>query len=63
MKEVYDTSIVGGGPGGLNAHLFATRANMNSLLITGYNPGGQVRDTAFVENYLGFGKAVARHLI
>jgi thioredoxin reductase (NADPH) len=53
-SEFYDLIIVGGGPGGLTAGLYAKRAALNAVLIEKGVPGGQVAITKGVENYPGF---------
>ncbi|KJS28404.1 MAG: thioredoxin reductase [Desulfatitalea sp. BRH_c12] len=53
-SEVYDLVIVGGGPGGLSAAIYAMRAAMKTVLIEKAAPGGQVNLSDQVENYPGF---------
>ncbi|MDD3579807.1 MAG: FAD-dependent oxidoreductase [Desulfobacca sp.] len=53
-NEVYDLIIVGGGPAGLTAGIYAMRAALKTLLIEKGFPGGQVAVTKEVENYPGF---------
>ena len=54
--ELYDLIIVGGGPGGLSAGIYAMRAALKTVLIEKGLPGGQVNLTESVENYPGFEK-------
>ncbi len=53
-KETYDVIIIGGGPAGLTAGIYARRAALNAVLIEKGVPGGQVAITKGVENYPGF---------
>ncbi len=53
-ENIYDSIIIGGGPGGLSAGIYAKRAAMNTVLIEKGVPGGQVVNSDEVENYLGY---------
>jgi thioredoxin reductase (NADPH) len=50
---MYDLIIVGGGPAGLTAGIYAGRAKLNVLLVEKKLPGGQLNDTTLVENFPG----------
>ena len=54
VKEHVDVVIVGAGPAGLTAALYASRANLKTVMIEQGLPGGEVNNTADVENYLGY---------
>ncbi|MBW2589855.1 MAG: thioredoxin-disulfide reductase [Deltaproteobacteria bacterium] len=53
-KADYDLVIIGGGPAGLTAGIYASRARLNVLLLEKVAPGGQVLVSDWIENYPGF---------
>jgi thioredoxin reductase (NADPH) len=54
MDQIYDMIIIGGGPGGYTAALYAARAGLNTLVLEKLSAGGQMALTSQIDNYPGF---------
>ena len=58
MKHVYDMVIIGGGPGGYSAALYAARAGLDVVVLERLSAGGQMALTHQVDNYPGFAEGI-----
>lgn len=54
MEHIYDVIIVGGGPGGYTAALYAARAGLDTIVLEKLSAGGQMALTSQIDNYPGF---------
>ena len=58
MKHIYDMIIIGGGPAGYTAALYASRAGLDTLIIEKMSVGGQMALTDIIDNYPGFHEGI-----
>lgn len=54
QEKIYDVIVIGAGPGGMTAALYASRSDLATLILERGVPGGQLINTAEIENYSGF---------
>ena len=58
MAQIYDMLIIGGGPAGYTAALYASRAGMDTVVIEKISAGGQMALTDIIDNYPGFEEGI-----
>lgn len=61
-ERIYDVVIAGAGPAGMTAAVYASRANLDTVLLERGMPGGQMVDTEDIENYPGFDHILGQDL-
>lgn len=61
-EKIYDVIIIGAGPAGMTAAVYASRANLDTLMLERGVPGGQMADTEDIENYPGFENILGQEL-
>jgi thioredoxin reductase (NADPH) len=59
LQNEYDLAIVGAGPAGLAAALYAASEGLRTVVVEGMAPGGQAGTTSLIENYLGFPNGIS----
>src|SRR4030095_12493457 len=59
QQKLYDVCIVGGGPAGLAAAVYAASEGLSTVVVEREAPGGQAGQSAAIENYLGFPKGLS----
>ena len=63
MKHIYDMVILGGGPGGYTAALYAARAGLDTILLEKLSAGGQMALTSQIDNYPGFADGIDGYVL
>ena len=58
MNKQFDIIVIGAGPAGYTAAIYASRANLTVLCFEGWQPGGQLTTTTIIENFPGFEKGI-----
>ena len=63
IVSIYDLAIIGGGPGGLTAGIYGSRAKLNTVIFEKAIPGGQAYTTRELVNYPEIGRASCRERV
>ncbi|WP_185872738.1 NAD(P)/FAD-dependent oxidoreductase [Blattabacterium cuenoti] len=57
-NKIHNCVIIGSGPAGYSASIYAARADLNPIMFMGSMPGGQLINTHYIDNYLGYPKGI-----
>lgn len=57
-QSAYDVIVIGGGPGGYAAALYAVRAGLSTMVLEMFSAGGQMAETDKIDNYPGFNEGI-----
>ncbi len=63
MEHIYDMIVIGGGPAGYTAALYAARSGLDTLVLEKLSPGGQMAQTTQIDNYPGFDQGIGGYTL
>ncbi|MBB3348313.1 cyclic nucleotide-binding domain-containing thioredoxin-disulfide reductase [Sphingomonas sp. BK069] len=62
-EKIYDVAVVGAGPAGLAASVYAASEGLSTIVVEGSAPGGQAGTSSRIENYIGFPTGISGHAL